>query len=202
MDLPPSPDRALALRCAEGEPAAWGELHRLYDNRILTILRRRLACGNADLHDLRQDVYARLLARDRSALRGLRAERPGALQRFVDVVTARVANDHARARRARPQADEGEEAAHELPSPYGAPDEGLESELRRRWLLAALGRLATSARDSLVLQAAFCDGLSAAEIARLNGVDLTTKGVETLVRRAREKLAREAAESDPREVAS
>src|SRR5260370_13836790 len=102
-------DRNLAARCARGEAPAWRELVARHDRRILLVLGRALGRGGeAELLDLRQEVYARLLARDGTALRTLRAERPGALATFLARVALRVALDHARARGPRLHASAGE----------------------------------------------------------------------------------------------
>ena len=185
-------DRDLAQRCARGERHAWDELTALYDRRIALVLLRALGPGLAsDLPDLRQDVYARLLANGGAALLGLRAERPGSLAAFLAQTALRVAIDHCRARGARPSADEGLEMLVQLEAPGGTPEtEAAVSEERAR-LERALVRLAGGeARDLLVLRAHLHDGLNAAEIAGM-GVGLTAKGVETLLRRAKDRLRAE-----------
>src|SRR5438105_8472518 len=89
-------ERALADRCLRGEKKAWLELLRLYDRKVLRVLFR--SGVREELDDLRQEVWARLLARDAAALRDFRAENSGALGLFLAQVARRVAIDHQRAR--------------------------------------------------------------------------------------------------------
>src|SRR5437763_6633586 len=89
-----------------------------------------------ELDDLRQEVWARLLARDGAALRGFRGERPGALRVFLGTVARSVALDHFRARR--PPPDVVEEHAVD-------PETALIDEQRRALLARALGAAAAEA---------------------------------------------------------
>jgi RNA polymerase sigma factor (sigma-70 family) len=174
-------ERALADRCLRGEERAWLELVRTYDRKVLRVLFRSGA--REELDDLRQEVWARLLARDAAALRDFRAGHAGALGLCLAQIARRVAIDHHRARRARPPASGGADLAHD-----GVSAESLfhDAESRRR-LLGALDAVAGSARDRDILRLHFEEGLSAAEIAQL-GLDLEARGVEAVIRRAREKI--------------
>ena len=184
-------DRSLALRCADGDRAAWLELCQTHDRRVLLVLLRAVGPGfRADLGDLRQEVWARLLANRGAALRGLRAERAGALGAFVAQVALRVAIDFGRARGARAAREVSEEEADELPFGGEAPDEAAARRQRSVRLQEALLRAAegpNARRDLLVLRAHFHDGLNPAEIAAMN-VGLGVKGVETLLYRARVRI--------------
>jgi RNA polymerase sigma factor (sigma-70 family) len=197
-------DRDLAARCASGDGGAWSELVARHDRRIALVLLRTVGRqGEADLPDLRQEVYARLLARDGAALRTLRAERPGALSSFLAQVALRVALDHARARRARPLATVAEDEVLELPAPAGSPEEQASDREARARLSEALQSVcdgANASRDLMVLRAHFDDGLSPAAIARM-GCGLSPKGVETLLRRARTRIEARFAEAPPRPLA-
>jgi len=185
-------DRDLAQRCARGERQAWDELVALHDRRIALVLLRALGQAFAgDLPDLRQEVYARLLANHGAALLGLRAERPGSLAAFLAQTALRVAIDHRRARRARPSAAEGLEALVQLEEGGETPEAHAGNREERALLEAALLRVVQGdPRDLLVLRAHLHDGLNAAEIAGM-GIGLTAKGVETLLRRAKERLRAE-----------
>lgn len=188
-------DRDLAQRCARSERHAWDELVALHDGRIQHVLLRALGPALAsDLPDLRQDLYARLLAHDGAALRSLRAERPFALAAFLVQVAERLVLDHRRARGARPSADEGDETLSELESLWATPEAQASESERAARLSAALVRVTGGdGRDLLILRAHLYDGLNAAEIAGM-GVGLSAKGVETLLRRAKERLRCELSE--------
>lgn len=187
-------DRDLIVRCASGEAPAWRELVARHDRRILLVIGRALGRGGEAEHlDLRQEVYARLLARDGAALRTLRAERPGALATFLGRVALRVALDHARTRGARLDASAGEGAWRELPAKEDSPELEAQEKQARRRLRAAIERACAgprAGRDRAVLRLHFDDGLNPAEIARL-GCGLSVKGVETLLRRARARIGQQ-----------
>jgi len=177
-------ERALADRCLRGEKKAWLELLRLYDRKVLRVLFR--SGGREELDDLRQEVWARLLARDAAALRDFRAEHSGALGLFLAQVARRVAIDHQRARRARPPSSGGAEP-DALEHEGASPESALGDAQTRRRLLCALDEVAGSARDRDILRLHYEAGLSAAEIAQM-GLGLEVRGVEAVLRRAREKV--------------
>lgn len=184
-------ERALAQRCAAGDAAAWRALLLAHDRRVLTILLRALGSGHAaDLPDLRQEVWARLLADGGAALRGVRAERPGALAAFIGQVALRVALDFGRSRGQRARSEAPEEEAWKVAEARPSPAETAWAGQRRALFEAALREAAQGpreARDLLVLRAYYFDGLTPAEIAAL-GIGLSPKGVETVLQRARGKV--------------
>jgi RNA polymerase sigma factor (sigma-70 family) len=163
---------------------------RRYDGKVRSALRR--ASAPEDAEDLRQDVWARLLANDRAALRRFRAERAGSLRVFIGQVARRVAIDHGRARRLRPQGCVGAEPAA-LPSSAPSPFEHLRSQAQARRLSAALDALAAAAghpaRDRDILRLHFEEGWLPTEIASMD-LGISVRGVESLLRRARQKLTR------------
>ncbi|MGZ6144001.1 MAG: RNA polymerase sigma factor [Myxococcales bacterium] len=173
-------DRELVSACADGDQGAWLELIRRHDRKVLHVLWQSGA--REDLEDLRQEVWTRLLARRAAALRVFRGEHPGALRFFLGQVARSVAIDHGRARR--PTAELSEESVDPAPSP--------ESILRARRLVGALDRAAAEsenpARDRDLLRLHFEEGYTPSEIAEM-GLGLSVRGVEAVLRRARERLA-------------
>jgi RNA polymerase sigma factor (sigma-70 family) len=190
--LQASAERLLALRCALGDPEAWTTLVAAHDRRVLRVLLRAVGPRFADeLPDLRQEVWARLLASRGAALRGLRAERPGALAAFVSQVALRVAIDFGRSRGLRASQEVGEEEVAGLQAPGGDAEEAAARRQEARLLDEALEAATAGpnqARDRVVLRAHLQDGLAPAEIAAM-GLGLSAKGVETLVYRARDRIA-------------
>ena len=172
-------DRRLAAACAAGDEGAWLELIRRHDRKVLHVL-WQMGASPAELDDLRQEVWVRLLARDGAALRGLRADHPGALRVFLGTVARSVAIDHRRA--VRPS---GEMPV--LVDPAPGPDAGVD----RPRLLAALEKAASEsenpARDRDILRLHFEEGHTPGEIAQM-GLGLSVRGVEAVLRRARERL--------------
>jgi RNA polymerase sigma-70 factor (ECF subfamily) len=182
-------ERSIASHCADRDAEAWAELVRRYQRPILLILSRVLGTASqADLQDLLQETYVRLLERDGEALRNLRGEREGALRSFVLQVALRIALDHLRSRRRRSSL--GASAAEQAPQTGPTPEELVRAEERRMRLAHAILQVASggnTARDLLVLRAHLLSGLSSGEISRLD-VGLSRKGIETLLRRLLERV--------------
>ena len=185
-------DLQLAARCAGGDVDGWDELLARFDRRVLLVLLRAGAPAH-ELADLRQEVFARLLEENGAALRGLRGEREGALGAYVARVALRVAIDHGRARGSRQRQEAPEEEAHQLSAQRASPEEIAQLNQGRARFGRALLAAATGPqleRDLIVLRAHFLDGLNPQEIAAM-GVGLSTKGVETLLRRSRLQIEAE-----------
>jgi len=174
-------DRELAAACAAGDEGAWLELIRRHDRKVLHVLWQAGARSPDEIDDLRQEVWVRLLSRDGAALRGFRADHPGALRVFLGRVARSVAIDHGRSRRP------VSEVPLDLPDPAAGPD----STARLRRLVAALEQAASEsehpARDRDILRLHFEEGHTPTEIAEM-GLGLSVRGVEAVLRRARERL--------------
>jgi RNA polymerase sigma-70 factor (ECF subfamily) len=181
-------ERELAGACARGDQSAWLELIRRYDRSVLHVLWQTGA--RDDLDDLKQEVWARLLARDGSVLRSFRADHAGALRLFLARVAKSVAIDHGRARRLRPPHAGGEEPgelAHAAPGPEALARAGQE----KRRLLAAVEKAAAEsdnpARDRDILRLHFEEDHTPTEIAGM-GLGLSVRGVEAVLRRAKQRI--------------
>jgi len=177
-------ERALVAACAEGDAEAWEALRGRYHRTLHGALRE--AGAREDIDDLEQEVWARLLTRDRAALRDFRG---GSVRAFLTQVARSVAIDHDRARRVRPP-NAGEEPGT-LASAAPNPEHHLSEHQERNRFAAALDAAASAsenpARDRDMLRLHFEEELSASEIAGL-GVGLTARGVEAVLRRAADRL--------------
>jgi RNA polymerase sigma factor (sigma-70 family) len=190
--LQASAERALVARCALGDRAAWEELVAAHDRRVQRVLLRAVGARCAhDLPDLRQEVWSRLLTDRCAALRGFRAERPGALAAFLARTALRVAIDFGRRQGRRSSRETALEGASDVAAATVPADEAAarrEAGVRLQQALEVVAQGERRARDLVVYRAHFVDGLSPAEIAAL-GVGLSTKGVETLLLRGRARIA-------------
>lgn len=182
----PLTEQELAARCARGEKAAWLELLRDYQRGVLHMLWRYGPRDEAA--DLCQEVWARLLRNDGAALRSYQG---GSLKAFLGQVAKTVAIDRARALRVRPQEATDDEPLLHAPDAAPSAEAALQDEQHRRKLAAALEQVAQAAenpgRDRDILRLHFVEGMSAREIADM-GLGLPHKGVEAVLRRARDKL--------------
>lgn len=196
----------LLHRCAgDFDARAWEEFVIRLGSRLRTGVRsafRRAGCRcrSEDLEDILQDVYFRLLRRDREALRGVRGQHDAEVEAYFQRLAQRVAFDFLRARGAAKRGwdlrKSGRDENFELDSTPGrAP--GPERELlwreefalleqRCRRALAGPGMLA----DLRLLRWVYIEGLSSREISdRLDG-RLAPSGVDTRIHRLRVRLSR------------
>jgi RNA polymerase sigma factor (sigma-70 family) len=174
-------ERDLIARCARHDERAWAALVREYEPRVEPA---------DDADDVRQEVWARLLAGDAAALRRMRGAAPRTLRAFLARVARSVTVDQLRSRGARPPGSGGEKPeslADQAPTPERAFD--VEEQHRRfgAALEEAVRRAERPGRDGDILRLHFEDGLSAAEISAL-GVGLEPRGVEAVLRRAKSRI--------------
>lgn len=178
----------LITRCIGRDPAAWEELIELYRPGILRVLIR--VVGTIDpavVHDLEQDLYARLLANDCEVLRGLKDPNDQGLRPFLHTTAMNLARDQRRRLGVRRVVQSGE--LEELASGVADFSEGQDVAYEKAERLQAVWKIveeeskgAQADRDRMIFKAHFVDGLSASEVASM-GVGLSPKGVETVLYR-------------------
>ena len=182
-------ERDLATCCAEGDAAGWSELIRRNERRMRLIFARVLGgAGDADLKDLLQELYVALLEHGGKALRTLRCEHEGALSSVLGQMALRLALDHLKSNRRR--GGLGASAANEPTARRSTPEDAVFEAEWRTHLAQAILRVAgdgNPARDLVAVRAHLLDGLSVNDIAKLD-LGLEPKGVETLLRRATERV--------------
>jgi RNA polymerase sigma-70 factor (ECF subfamily) len=185
----------LARLCAERNSDAWLEFIRRYQRPItLVILRTLREAGGTStllLDDLVQETYAALCADSCRLLRDFVEEYPSSLDAMVRVVAANLTYDHLRAHNAKKRGGDFDQVAYDspvvaqLPSPYG--HETIERHIQLREIDATLQRArephTPSARDRTIFWLHFRLGMSAHAIARMSTLHLTSKGVESSLRR-------------------
>lgn len=183
----------LASACGRGDAAAWEELVARTQAMVARTCRRAaLAWGRSDpglIEELVQASYARLVTA--RLLEHFQPHHPDAILGLVRLVAARTAQDYFKAQQREkraaevPLAEAGVVAA-------AAPNDGLLLDEIEASLAPFLGRKAIN-RGQLIFQLYYRLGLSAAAIASIPCLDLSVKGVETLLhnltRAARSRLA-------------
>jgi len=180
-------DLALALACASGHPRATAAFQRAY-GRVLDSVVRRFVTAEHPADDLRQIVYARLLAGD--------ARRPpkiadysgqGFLENWLRVTAVRTFLDLGRRKdRARERVGE-DDAVMALPGPGDLALDHLKAEYRP--VVAAALRDAARALapgDRMLLRQNLSGGMSIDELAGVLGVHRAT--VARRISRARDAL--------------
>jgi RNA polymerase sigma factor (sigma-70 family) len=195
--------RTLLVACAAGaEDPRWPELvpalDRLVRGGVLSVLARSPERRDPDLIDeLAQEVWCRLLARDRRALRTCAAENDRVVQVYVRRIASRVTIDVLRRRaaaRRRPaylgRYDESFDGAEHALDWRGSPERRAIARERIRGLLelcAAMLGPRSRARSLRVVRLAWIEGFSSEEIAERIGA--APGAVDSLLSRLRAKLA-------------
>ena len=185
----------LARLCAQKDSEAWLEFIRRYQRPItLVILRTLREAGSTStllIDDLVQETYAALCADGLRLLRDFVEEYPSSLDAMVRVVAANLTHDYLRAQNAKKRGRDFHQVAYnaralaQLPSPYG--QETIELHLQLKEIDATLQGIREhqipSARDRAIFWMHFRLGMSATAIARMSTFQLTSKGVESSLRR-------------------
>jgi len=197
----------LARLCAAKDSEAWREFIQRYQRAITLVILRTLreAGGTSTLliDDLVQETYAALCANGCRLLRDFVEEYPTSLEAMVRVVAANLTHDHLRAQIAKKrggdfhQVEYDSPALAQLPSPYGR--ETIERRLQLKEIDATLRgareRQTATARDYAIFWLHFHFGMSANAIARMATFKLTSKGVESSLRRTVGMLKRTVGEN-------
>jgi RNA polymerase sigma-70 factor (ECF subfamily) len=191
----------LLRRCSEsGDIAAWEEFVRRFHRLIATVVLRTAArWGNASKQtadDLIQETYLRFCANDQRILREFDHRGADAFVAYVKVITANVVRDHFKSSYSKKRgsnqiegiSDEFTPAAGEnaAGSPKAIERAVLIQEVQSHLSLCVAG--AEHDRNCKIFWLYYRAGLSAAAIAAIPGIGLTTKGVESLILRITREL--------------
>ena len=185
-------------RCAHGGcDADWCELHQRLAGRIHSWLQRGVSgpCGQLaalEADDLAQEVYCRLLANDRRALRRCRAQSDGELMAYLARVCQSVLISAARERGAcKRRAASGAPARcidHDKVSAPGlSPEErALVADVRRKAIACTTRSCPVAARrQRFILDQVLFVGYTSGELSRSVGVSASS--IDTVVSRARRR---------------
>jgi RNA polymerase sigma-70 factor, ECF subfamily len=195
LALEESPEDLLQ-RCADMDDAeAWdGFLTRFNPWIVATVVRtiRRYGFDRAGLRDdLVQDVYVKFSANRAKVLREFKPLYPGAVFGYLRVIAANVVHDHFKSKMGK-YSDQSP-----LPDNVAAPDE-TEWRLLLRDIDDLLKKPPVSARDRQIFWLYYRQGMSAKEIAAISSLNLTIKGVESVIVRLNQ-LIRNAFENGERQ---
>ena len=172
-----SADRALARRCAAGDPAAQRSLFERVRGLVFAIARRNLRHDPAEIDDAAQEVFVAIFR----AIGSYRGD--SALATWCYAIATRTVHAQRARRRAIPTG-----TAEALVAPTPDPAEVLAGRQVLDQLASLLARLDPSM--SAVYTMAVLDGCSMAEIAARTGASVAA--VKTRLLRARRALARRA----------
>lgn len=194
----------LLRRCASGDPAPWQELAERFRDRLEAGVRRALRrAGNAEredqIEDLLQEVYCRLLERDRRVLTRFRGSSDGEaacyLARVAESVTFDALRLQAAAKRGGGATTLDAALLAAAPAPGPTPEERCLARERCRGLAARLAAAAggrrVATRNLWVLRKILVEGWSSGEVAQALGGTLRASSIDSMVARVRQRLARQ-----------
>jgi RNA polymerase sigma-70 factor (ECF subfamily) len=190
-----SPENLLR-RCANMHDAqAWDDLLARFNSFIVaTVVRtiHRYGFDRAGLSDdLAQDVYLKFSANGAKVLREFQPRYPGAAFGYLKVIAANVVHDYFKSKQGK--------HADQSPLPEDAAvQEETEWLLLLREIDDLLRKPPTSERDRRIFWLYYRQGMSAKEIAAIPILNLTVKGVESVIVRLNQ-LIRHAFENGERQ---
>lgn len=202
----------LIRRCyAHGELHAWEEFVRRFHRLIATVVIRCAGrMGNASketVDDLIQETYLRFCADNYRILRTFEHRHPEAFLGFIKVVTSNVVRDHLKSAATEKHGSNRVDGISEDLVPavaegsYGSP-----KTVERNVLIEEIDRHLASCvtgtdqeRNRKIFWLHYRVGLSAADIAALPNIGLTTKGVESQILRITRDVRERMTARKPRE---
>lgn len=205
-------DNELVQVCANNShPEAWTEFIRRFHRFIASVVTR--ACREwsemspAVIEDLIQETYLKLCANNRAVLANFRAGSPNAFLGYIKAVTANLVYDHFRGLRASMRNIEN---TVEIEEAFTQPHTGLgEAELIENQIffeqidriLAARGSGAPEQKERAIFWLYYRQGLTSKKIADISAMDLSVKGVESVIHRLTQLVKRSLVLEENRQVA-
>jgi RNA polymerase sigma-70 factor (ECF subfamily) len=201
----------LVTACVDsGDTECWQaflrRFHRVITVSVLRVVMRRPEAPRSLVEDLVQESYSKLCANRCQVLRGFRPSHPDAIYGFLKVLAINVAQDYFRAQGAEKRGQAEVHVEFDSVEEPGTP--AFATEMERNILLEQIDRALTAAgsgaqakRDQLVFWLYYRQGLTAAAIAALPGIDLTVKGVESALLRLT-RIVREALKAPPQKASA
>jgi RNA polymerase sigma-70 factor, ECF subfamily len=175
-----------------GDEATWGEFVRRCAAPIKAVITKTVhRWGTASpklVDDLVQDVFIKLCQNDYRALRNFEMQNEQTLFGFLKVVAANVAQDYLRSAVAFKGSGSLETVLLSQVSPYlrGSPPATIENEVFIKEIEQALqahSKDPNFERDYKIFWLHYRSGFTAKAIARLPGLGLSVKGVESVLLR-------------------
>jgi len=202
VNLAPQPIQDVLRLCTEhGDPEGWEELIRQTQRMLSSTIRRTcLRYGLVPdqlVDDLLQEVYLKISANHGALLQQFVAQEAEALYPYLKIVAVNQVTDYCRSKEAacrrasRTVSLQTEDTAIEAhaQTPAAIERNMLFDDIDR--ILEKQVRGPSAKRDRSVFWLYHRQGLTAKEIASIPGMDLSVKGVETLIHRLRHAVRAE-----------
>lgn len=186
----------LILACARGgDAAAWREFiakaHPVIAAMVIRTLRPAAEFSKELADDLIQETYLRIC--NSGALKTFQADDPKAIYGLLQSIAYSVVQDYYRSARARKR---GGGMVHvSIDHPEQSPDSSGKERMERDVLLREVGecieQIAPEGRDRNIFWLYYRHGLTSEAIARLPGIGLSSKGVESVLHRLTREVRRQ-----------
>lgn len=193
--------RDLIDQCASApEALAWGSFVERYGPAIEAGVRRALrrsgdaGADAAELQDLVQECYCRLLEGDRRRLTSLRASADGEVRTWLARFAERSARDRLKWLRAFKRSGPGNGAlaapgrVGRLSASTRSPERVAMDRQALRRFARHCRRLSSSERDAAILRLVYFAGLTSREVSELSRGSLSPSSVDSVVYRFRRRL--------------
>jgi RNA polymerase sigma-70 factor, ECF subfamily len=209
-----SPAELVTACAGSKDGSAWAEFIRRFQlviaAAVLRTARRFGEPSRAQLDDLIQDTYLKLCEDDSGLLRAFQPQRADSIFGFLKVVAANVVHDHFKSvlatKRGAAQTDPITEPV-QLSSKVAGPDSF--DAVSQRMQLEKIDRIliqVTAGKDQerkrIIFWLRHRQGLTAAEIAAIPSLGLTTEGVESMLLRLSVMIRSHIANSVPHRAAN
>jgi RNA polymerase sigma factor (sigma-70 family) len=186
MDFQRAEIPELLRACAEGRnPDAWREFFARFHNVIAsTVIKSCRSYGKAQpelVDDLIQDTYVKLCAHSCQALREFRPDHPDAFFGYLQRVAHSVVLDDFRSKFAAKRGSGNDELPLETVSCAGARTGNMERDILISEIRDRLKGF--SARDRCIFWLHHREGMTASAISKIAAFGLTSKGIESTLRR-------------------
>jgi RNA polymerase sigma-70 factor (ECF subfamily) len=209
-----SPSELFSICVRRGDGVSWEEFIRRFNPVIArSVLRVALRYGTPDktlIDDLVQETYLKIFSNECKLLRTFTAQNPESAFGFLKVVAASVAQDFFKSRLADKRAPEvTATSVEETTSPAPKCPQNALNHTERAVLVDQIDRKLRALVPEGELQRArtvfwlyYRSGLTASAIASLPAVELTTKGVESLLFRLTRLVRENLCNSEDKDVDS
>ena len=200
------PLEELIRACAEvGDHEHWAEFVRRFHPLIAGVVARMTQrwgdSSPALIDDLVQETYLKLCTDRARLLREFQTRHEDSFYSYLKVVTANIVHDHCRSMRSVKRGSGQEESLETAGAQPASSGSGTPEEMEKTVLLAEIDAVLSDSvakdekeRDCTIFWLYYRHGLTAQAIARLPGISLSVKGVESLLHRltqtVRERLSR------------
>ncbi len=195
----------LIAACLEtGSESAWRlfvlRFQPVIASAILRVVRRYGHANHSIVDDLVQETFLRLCRDDKKALQQFDHRHEAAIFGYLKVVAASVANDHFRALNAQKRTGEYAVDPEDFVDIATTTEASAEHSVLIREIEGCIERVTENERDRSIFWLYYRQGFTATDIARIPGIGLSAKGIEScllrLIKAVRNEMSSELGQAE------